>query len=158
MGIPFFSKKGKSTEQKASDTLLQGGVSLPFGGTTILAPAPTLATWFEVSALLSQLSEIPEGDKVSIHHLLTLGDDAEIYARVLACLIVGVKKGNQKEREAKAEEILYSTTVTELSISFFTFLEQANIQELFMLTTSLKQTNISKPTREVVGATAHGQE
>lgn len=154
MAISFF--KRKSTEQKASDTLLQGGVSLPFGGTTILAPAPTLATWFEVSALLSQVSEIPE-DEVTLFNLLTLGDDAMIYARILATFIVGVKKDNQKEREAKADEILYSTTVTELSIAFFTFLELTNVQELFMLTTSLKQTDISKPTREVE-ETAHGLE
>ena len=154
MAISFL--KRKSTEQKASDTLLQGGVSLPFGGTTILAPAPTLATWFEVSALLSQVSEIPE-DEVTLFNLLTLGDDAKIYSRILATFIVGVKKNNQKEREAKADEILYSTTVTELSVAFFTFLDLTNIQELFMLTTSLKKTNISKPTGEVE-ETAHGLE
>ncbi len=154
MAIGFF--KRKSTEQKASDTLLQGGVSLPFGGTTILAPAPTLATWFEVSALLSQVSEIPE-DEVTLFNLLTLGDDAKIYARILATFIVGVKKNNQREREAKADEILYTTTVEELSVAFFTFLELTNIQELFMLTTSLKQMKINKATREVE-ETAHGLE
>lgn len=154
MAISFF--KRKSTEQKASDTLLQGGVSLPFGGTTILAPAPTLATWFEVSALLSQVSEIPE-DEVTLFNLLTLGDDAKIYAHILATFIVGVKKNNQKEREAKADEILYTTTVEELSVAFFTFLDLTNIQELFMLTTSLKQMKINKAAREVE-ETAHGLE
>lgn len=155
MAISFF--KRKSTEQKASDTLLQGGVSLPFGGTTILAPAPTLATWFEVSSLLSQVSEIPE-DEVTLFNLLTLGDDAKIYARILATFIVGVRKDNQKERESKADEILYTTTVEEICVAFLTFLEQTNIQELFTLTASLKQTKIGKPTQEAVEETAHGLE
>lgn len=156
MALAFFGRKG--TEQKATDTLLAGGVSLPFAGGEILAPTPTLATWYEVSSLLSQLKDLPE-DELTLFHLLTLGEDAKVYARILACFLVGVRKDNQREREAKVEELLYSVSLRDLSTAFFSFLEQSNIQELFMLTTSLKQMKITTPTREVVNeATARGLE
>ena len=154
MAFPFFTKK----KDKVSDTLLSGGVSLSLQGEEVTAPAPTLATWVEVSGLVSQLRVLPE-DEVSLFNILTMGEDAAVYAKILASFLVGVRRDNAKERKVKADELMYRLSVKELSAAFFSILEQSNIQELFMLTTSLKQMRLTKPTREVVDeTTALGQE
>lgn len=158
MGIPFFGKKGKSTEQSVSDALLSGGVSVTLGSKEYNAPAPTLATWIEVSALVTNLSDGEMGN-VSLYHLMSLGTDAETYARILATFIAGVQKSNSKERENLYQEIVHSASVQQVTEALYSILEIAKVQGLFMLTTSLKQTSITKPTREVVTeTTAPGQE
>ena len=154
MTFPFFTKK----KDKVSDTLLSGGVSLSLMGEEVTAPAPTLATWVEVSGLLSQIRDLPE-DEVSLFNILEMGEDAAVYAKILASFLVGVRRDNAKERLTKADRLMYKLSVKELSAAFFSILEQSNIQELFMLTTSLKQMRLTKPTREVVDeTTALGQE
>lgn len=154
MAFPFFTKK----KDKVSDTLLSGGVSLSLLGEEVTAPAPTLATWVEVSGLLSQIRDLPE-DEVSLFNILEMGEDAAVYAKILASFLVGVRRDNAKERLIKADELMYKLSVKELSAAFLSILEQSNIQELFMLTTSLKQMRLTKPTREVVDeTTALGQE
>ena len=156
MGIPFFRKK--STEQSVSDTLLSGGVSVTLGSKEYTATAPTLATWIEVSALVANLSDVDMGD-VSLYHLMSLGADAETFARILATFIAGVQKSNSKEREALYQEIIHSASVQQVTEAIYSILGIANVQGLFMLTTSLKQTSITKPTREVVNeTTVLGQE
>lgn len=158
MGIPFFGKKGKSAEQSVSDALLSGGVSVTLGSKEYNAPAPTLATWIEVSALVTNLSDGEMGN-VSLYHLMSLGTDAETYARILATFIAGVQKSNSKERENLYQEIVHSASVQQVTEALYSILEIAKVQGLFMLTTSLKQTSITKPTREVVTeTTAPGQE
>lgn len=148
--------KKKSVETKTADTLLSGGVSLSLFGQEVTAPTPTLATWFEVSGLLSQLSEPPQ-DEATLFDLLTLGKDAEIYAKILASFLVGVQRDNARERTDKANELLYQLSISELSSAFFAFLEQTNIGELFMLTASLKQMRLTQPTRGAEsGVTARG--
>lgn len=156
MGIPFLRKK--STEQSVSDTLLSGGVSVTLGSKEYTATAPTLATWIEVSALVANLSDVEVSD-VSLYHLMSLGADAEAYARILAAFIAGVQKGNSKGREALYQEIIHSASVQQITDALCSILETSNVQGLFMLTTSLKQTTITKPTREVVNeTTVLGQE
>ena len=154
MAFPFFTKK----KDKVSDTLLSGGVSLSLLGEEVTAPAPTLATWVEVSGLVSQIRDLPE-DKVSLFNILEMGEDAAVYAKILASFLVGVRRDNAKERLIKADDLMYKLSVIELSAALLSILEQSNIQELFMLTTSLKQMRLTKPTREVVDeTTALGQE
>ena len=154
MAFPFFTKK----KDKVSDTLLSGGVSLSLQGEEVTAPAPTLATWVEVSGLVSQLRALPE-DEVSLFNILEMGEDAAVYAKILASFLVGVRRDNAKERLIKADELMYKLSVIELGAALLSILEQSNIQELFMLTTSLKQMRLTKPTREVVDeTTALGQE
>ena len=154
MAFPFFTKK----KDKVSDTLLSGGVSLSLLGEEVTAPAPTLATWVEVSGLLSQISDLPD-DEVSLFNILTMGEDAAVYAKILASFLVGVRRDNAKERLIKADDLMYKLSVIELGAALLSILEQSNIQELFMLTTSLKQMRLTKPTREVVDeTTALGQE
>lgn len=154
MAFPFFTKK----KDKVSDTLLSGGVSLSLLGEEVTAPAPTLATWVEVSGLVSQIRDLPE-DEVSLFNILEMGEDAAVYAKILASFLVGVRRDNAKERLIKADDLMYKLSVIELSAALLSILEQSNIQELFMLTTSLKQMRLTKPTREVVDeTTALGQE
>lgn len=154
MAFHFFTKK----KDKVSDTLLSGGVSLSLQGEEVTAPAPTLATWVEVSGLVSQLRVLPE-DEISLFNILKMGEDAAVYAKIIAAFLVGVQRDNAKERLVKADGLMYKLSVKELSEAFFSILEQSNIQELFMLTTSLKQMRLTKPTREVVDeTTAPGQE
>lgn len=154
MAFPFFTKK----KDKVSDTLLSGGVSLSLLGEEVTAPAPTLATWVEVSGLVSQIRDLPE-DEVSLFNILEMGEDAAVYAKILASFLVGVRRDNAKERLIKADDLMYKLSVIELGAALLSILEQSNIQELFMLTTSLKQMRLTKPTREVVDeTTALGQE
>ena len=154
MKLPFFKKK---VEQMVSDTLLSGGVSVSIGSTEYKVYPPTLATWVEVSALIAQVTDVEERD-MTIYDLIAIGGDAETYAHILATFIVGVKRDNEAERRKTAEALLYTATVPELSTALFNVLEIMNVGELFMLTTSLKRTMITKPTKEVGSeTTAPGQ-
>lgn len=149
MKLPFFKKK---VEQMVSDTLLSGGVSVSIGSTEYKVYPPTLATWVEVSALIAQVTDVEERD-MTLYDLIALGSDAEIYAHILATFIAGVKRDNEAERHKTAETLLYTATIPDLATALFTVLETMNIGELFMLTTSLKKTMITKPTKEVVSET-----
>lgn len=154
MALPFFKKKA---EQMVSDALLSGGVSVTIGSVEYKVSPPTLATWVKVSALASQLADVKDGD-VTLYDLIALGGEAELYANILATFIAGVKKDNEAERKKTAETLFYTATIPELSTALFSVLEGANIGELFMLTTSLKKTAITKPTKEVGSeTTALGQ-
>ena len=133
MKLPFFKKKA---EQMVSDTLLSGGVSVSIGSTEYKVYPPTLATWVE------------ERD-MTLYDLIAMGGDAETYAHILATLIAGVKRDNEAERRKTAETLLYTSTIPDLATALFTVLETMNIGVLFMLTTSLKRTMITKPTKEV---------
>lgn len=155
MKLPFFKKKA---EQMVSDTLLSGGVSVSIGSTEYKVYPPTLATWVEVSALIAQVTDVEERE-MTLYDLIALGSDAEIYAHILATFIAGVKRDNEAERRKTAETLLYTATIPDLATALFTVLETMNIGELFMLTTSLKKTMITKPTKEVVSeTTAPGHE
>lgn len=145
MKLPFFKKKA---EQMVSDTLLSGGVSVSIGSTEYKVYPPTLATWVEVSALIAQVTDVEERE-MTLYDLIALGSDAETYAQILATFITGVKRDNEAERRKTAETLLYTATIPDLATALFTVLESANIGELFMLTTSLKRTAITKPTKEV---------
>ena len=145
MKLPFFKKKA---EQMVSDTLLSGGVSVSIGSTEYKVYPPTLATWVEVSALIAQVTDVEERE-MTLYDLIALGSDAEIYAHILATFIAGVKRDNEAERRKTAETLLYTSTIPDLATALFTVLETMNIGELFMLTTSLKKTMITKPTKEV---------
>ena len=145
MKLPFFKKKA---EQRVSDTLLSGGVSVAIGSTEYKVYPPTLATWVEVSALIAQVTDVEERD-MTLYDLIALGSDAETYAHILATFIAGVKRDNEAERRKTAETLLYTSNVPDLATALFTVLETMNIGELFMLTTSLKKTMITKPTKEV---------
>lgn len=145
MKLPFFKKKA---EQMVSDTLLSGGVSVAIGSTEYKVYPPTLATWVEVSALIAQVTDVEERD-MTLYDLIALGSDAETYAHILATFIAGVKRDNEAERRKTAETLLYTSNVPDLATALFTVLETMNIGELFMLTTSLKRTMITKPTKEV---------
>lgn len=145
MKLPFFKKKA---EQMVSDTLLSGGVSVSIGSTEYKVYPPTLATWVEVSALIAQVTDVEERD-MTLYDLIALGSDAETYAHILATFIAGVKRDNEAERRKTAETLLYTSNVPDLATALFTVLETMNVGELFMLTTSLKKTMITKPTKEV---------
>ena len=145
MKLPFFKKKA---EQMVSDTLLSGGVSVSIGSTEYKVYPPTLATWVEVSALIAQVTDVEEHE-MTLYDLIALGGDAETYAHILATFIAGVKRDNEAERRKTAEALLYTATIPDLATALFNVLESANIGELFMLTTSLKGTAITKPTKEV---------
>lgn len=149
MKLPFFKKKA---EQMVSDTLLSGGVSVSIGSTEYKVYPPTLATWVEVSALIAQVTDVEERD-MTLYDLIALGGDAETYAHILAAFITGVKRDNEAERSKTAETLLYTANVPDLATALFTVLETMNVGELFMLTTSLKKTMITKPTKEVVNET-----
>lgn len=149
MKLPFFKKKA---EQMVSDTLLSRGVSVSIGSTEYKVYPPTLATWVEVSALIAQVTDVEERD-MTLYDLIALGGDAETYAHILAAFITGVKRDNEAERRKTAETLLYTSNVPDLATALFTVLETMNVGELFMLTTSLKKTMITKPTKEVVNET-----
>lgn len=149
MKLPFFKKKA---EQMVSDTLLSGGVSVAIGSTEYKVYPPTLATWVEVSALIAQVTDVEERD-MTLYDLIALGGDAETYAHILAAFIAGVKRDNEAERRKTAETLLYTATIPDLATALFNVLETMNVGELFMLTTSLKKTMITKPTKEVVSET-----
>lgn len=154
MKLPFFKKKA---EQMVSDTLLSGGVSVAIGSTEYKVYPPTLATWVEVSALIAQVTDVEERE-MTLYDLIALGGDAETYAHILATFIAGVKRDNEAERRKTAETLLYTSNVPDLATALFTVLETMNVGELFMLTTSLKRTMITKPTKEVGSeTTAPGQ-
>lgn len=155
----LFSKRKPTIEERVSQTLNEVSVSvLLCGGVTYNVPPPTLATLVEVSALSSMLSQ-SKVDRGSLLDMLSSGEDAGVYAQMLSAFITGVRKGNDKDRASLSEYILEHSTVSEVIQSMQAILTHSDIGGLFMLTTSLREMRLTKPTREVVkNQTAPGQE
>lgn len=142
-----FWRKNRTTEQYVSQTITESVVSVSLGSKQYDVPCPTLATLVEISAISSMLSQ-SDGDP----NLLTLmqdAKDAKLYADMLAAFILGVKKGNHKQRQTLSEEILYSAGVSDVINAIQSILSKSDIGGLFMLTTSLREMRLTRPTREV---------
>lgn len=142
-----FWRKNRTTEQHVSQTITESVASVSLGSKQYDVPCPTLATLVEISAISSMLSQ-SDGDP----NLLTLmqdAKDAKLYADMLAAFILGVKKGNHKQRQTLSEEILYSAGVSDVINAIQSILSKSDIGGLFMLTTSLREMRLTRPTREV---------
>lgn len=151
--------KSKTTERKVADTIHEVAVSVRLcGGEQYDVPAPTLATLVEVSALSSELSP-SEGSEVTLQTMLHSAQDAAVYARMLSAFILGVRRDNAKAREELCYHLMERASVSEVIEAVQSILSSSDIGGLFMLTTSLREMRLTKPTREVVTPpTALGQE
>lgn len=138
----------KTTEDKVADTLLHSGVSVILGGKQVELPRPTLSVWVEVSRHASHLTEYNE--VVSMQDVLVGCSDAVHVANILSCFVCGVRRDNVRERDEYARLVMETIPTEDVRQAIVTILNECGVGELFMLTASLKETTITKPTRGAV--------
>lgn len=146
-----------STERQVADTLHEACVSVTLGSVEYGVPSPTLATLVEVSAIVSAFGD-GRDEGSSLLEIIQSAGEAHLYADMLAVFILEAKRGNSKEREELARKLLEEAKVSEVIVAIQSIISMSDIGGLFMLTTSLREMRMTKPTREVVQEIASGQE
>ncbi len=153
----FFRRK--STEAQAEETILQKPIKFTLGGKDYEAERPSIATWIAFSTLTTELSKVPK-EYTYLDLVNCSAQDLKVFVKVVALFIATARPSKDKEREQLAEELLHQAEPNDIAGAIETILQAVNINELFMLTTSLKEMNLTKATQGEVGteATASGQE
>ncbi len=173
----------KTTEQQVAEAILQkGATKIEIAGTSYEIAPPTPATLILVSELTSQLPAIDKNTQDILGETLRTAKDCGILGKIAATLIIGAKRIREAHTVTistrrrwswrKFRFITENETMPEIDFIARAILEEVTTQTLakalgqrfldmqigdfFGLTTSLSETNILKPTKEVE-QTASGQ-
>lgn len=174
----------ETIEHKVAESILQTAKdSITIAGQTYEFGKPTVATVIMCSHLISLIPEVRQVDPDNIaYEMLRVSKDMNVIGEIAAVLILGAKRVAEhrkvrvsarrddpnasseetieiEEKDALAENILLELSVKELSSLITGRLTNLGIGDFFVLTTSLAEANILKPTRSGVGdeTTASGQ-
>ncbi len=153
-----FFKKNNSIEAKTEEIILQKPIKLTIGDKKYEAERPSIATWIAFSTLTTELSNPLEGYNY-LDLVKSSAQDLQVFVKIVALFIATARPSRDKEREELAKELLYIAEPNDIAKAIETILERVNVSEVFMLTTSLKEMNLTKATQKEVGkeATAFGQ-
>lgn len=150
----------KQIEKKTEDIILQKGIEITLAGKTYNIERASIATWIEMSTLLSKLKSYPKEKESNFIELIAIaGDDLSLLVDIIVLLIFTAKKQDSKGRKDLAQYIRLNAGADEIIEAFGKILKEMSISEVFLLTASLKEMNLSKSTRQTEAvATAFGQE
>lgn len=79
----------KTIEQRVAEEVVQERIALNLGGVETEAPRPTLATLMRISAVVSTLPELPEGDADRVQVALATADKSLPIAEAVAIALLG---------------------------------------------------------------------
>lgn len=163
-----------TTEKKVEKTILQKGGKVRIGGIEYEYPSPTLGTLYMVSALVSDIPEIPDSKDTAV--VVGSASCARSVARIIATLIIGAKGLKKTENrplrrilsiffnattspiDALTEAVLDSLTPREALDMLVELLGGAQLPDFFVLTTFLREASLTRPTKVVkTGTTAPGR-
>lgn len=162
-----------TTEKKVEKTILQKGGKVRIGGIEYEYPSPTLGTLYMVSALVSDIPEIPDSKDTAV--VVGSAACARSVARIIATLIIGAKGLKKTENrpihsilsvfkpttspiDALTEAVLDSLTPREALDMLVELLGGAQLPDFFVLTTFLRDASLTRPTKVVkTGTTAPGR-
>lgn len=165
----------KTIEKKVADTMLQKPVEITAGGAVYVVPTPTLATLLHVSEKISELPEDIGSDSSAGRIFCDLKQCRKI-AEICSIYILGEKRISQDNPsgiraflklnhikhpsvlDKMTQKILSEWTPTDLMVVFKSLLDQSNLNDFFVVTTFLGETNVIRPTKvEKKETTAAGQ-
>lgn len=147
--------KKKTVSARAAETILSSDVKITIGKDKYSMPRPTLRTMIEASREISLLPEfkVEKGKEASC--AISWARHSGRIGRIIAILLVGVKKRcflsiyyNYKIKRL-SEKILDTYSPSELSLALTTIFSSLEIQDFFVVTTSLNEINLTKKTAGV---------
>lgn len=169
----------RNIEGRAADTLLEKRMEVMVGGHRYSVAPPSLATLMEVSGLIGGVKDwdnVDDEDTVA-GVVLMRAMDAPMICEVASTLILGAnravgetswlggmwlkikswKRNNEKlgasyeaDKKLLVERLMHEVTPNELFGLMTTLLDGMELGSFFGITTSLRELNVAKPTREVV--------
>jgi hypothetical protein len=172
---------GKTTEQKASQAILQTEKEdIVIGGKTYKVGKPSVATIIMASEYISQLPAVDKSARgvEIVTEALRVAKDSRVIGKIAAVMILGAKRVSEhrkisrmpakrrpwwafwrsdeelietEEIDALADEILLECDATEINRIVSGRLTELGVGSFFGLTTSLTTANILKPTVNGVG-------
>jgi len=149
-----------TTEEKTATTILQSKIAVVIGGETFNVPQPNTATLIRASALISKLPQVsPSRLKAEEYVLNTLAvaKDCRPIIKIIALFICGVPKIWNIFKLIKLwyiEYLIKYSDISKVKEAFIKILSSKQIEDFFVLITSLNEVNILRETREVMNSTA----
>jgi hypothetical protein len=149
-------KEIKDIEQKVAEAILSKNIDLQIGEDKYSIARPTIRTLISVSYEISKLPQIEVVEGKEIHSIINYAKNSKQIGRIFATMILGVKKRNRfvgffkkNEIEKLADKIIDKYTPSELNLALVSIFSKMEIRDFFVLTTSLKEASVIKPTKEV---------
>lgn len=144
---------GETQEQKTASAILQAGELVNVGGAKYTVPPPTIATLILVSEHVSKLPKLQiKEDSNVVFETLRIAKDCTPVIDIVVTLLLGAKVMNSYMHFAtknKAYKRVLNLSPNELSELTLTLLKRHETESFFVLTTSLIEINMTKPTKEV---------
>lgn len=165
--------KENTTEKNVEKVILQEGGKVRIGDREYDYPSPTLGTLYMVSALISDVPEIPDSKDTAA--VVGTASCARSVAKIIATLIIGAKglkktankpilrllsavKLKPSHLDALTDEILDTFTPREALNILVKLLGESQLPDFFVLTTFLREASLTRPTKVVkTGTTAPGR-
>lgn len=156
-------------ESKVANCILEiSSESIKIAGEEYLIPTPTPATLILVSELVAQMPVVSNNTDNVVNEVLGKAKDLSVLGKIAATLILGAKRIKERrhrrvprslrrisELEYLSEIILHEVSNTDLLKLISSCLNNLQIGDFFVLTTSLSAANMLKRTKEV--ETASGE-
>lgn len=144
----------KKIEVKAADTILSNQIVIKIGKDSYKVNRPTLRTMIAASREISLLPELKIVKGKEASSIISYAKDSKQIGIIIATLVIGVRKNlfsflNRIRIRRLARKVLNQYTPSELSNSLASLFSLLEIQDFFVLTTSLNEINLIKTTAEV---------
>lgn len=154
----------ETIENKVANAILQIGTEITIGKETYKVAPPTTSTVIMVSSEVSKLPKFDTKTNDIAETALAIASECKPLGNILAILILGgkrFKEGRKKrfvsifrnlktEGEALADKILNELSPSELHTKVVQLLSVLEISDFFLLTASLAEINLLRPTKEAV--------
>lgn len=149
-------KEIKDIEQKVAEAILSKDIDLQIGEDKYSIARPTIRTLISVSYEISKLPQFEVIEGKELHSIINYAKNAKQIGRIFATMIIGAKKQNKLTNlfrrnniEKLADKIIDKYTPSELNLALVSIFSKMEIRDFFVLTTSLKEASVIKPTKEV---------
>lgn len=154
----------QTVERKLADTILEKEFIIKVGNREYNFRIPTLATMFEISALISEGSGIKiDLEEDVLNQVLLKSKDCKNLPKIMATMIMGVRHPDERDKKYKKEfndltdYILYNITPTEWFDIFEKCLAKTEVGPFARVMHFLSENRITKSTK-TIDRTAHSQQ
>lgn len=145
----------KTVSARVAETILSSDIKIKIGNDTYRMPRPTLRTMIAASREISLLPEFKVESGKEASCVISWAKHSGRIGRIIATMIVGVKKKcflsiyYKYKIKRLSDKILDTYTPSELSLALTSIFASLEIQDFFVVTTSLNEINLTKKTAEV---------
>lgn len=150
----------ETVARKASDVIREVSREVKLGTRTYKVHPFNLATWIEISALISECPEIDKDTDNIVKEMLSKAKDTKKYATILSTAILGVRKRRglfssvAERRDIKRHDeltnyITNEVTMLEYSAAFSACMKGSEVADFFSVGTFLTGINLLSPTKRI---------